>query len=106
MLPNAGNNLSLIDCIYLPCLRGETPVAFPGPLAGPFLVPNLMTLVSTAVVQMYEGLTIQALDFIRAVEQGAGPGVRLPWEFTFTLLLPRQFSINARALIVGLFPCS
>ena len=43
---------------------GGTPVDLLGPLAGPFLVSRLMTLVSTAVVQMHGSLTIQALDVI------------------------------------------
>ena len=56
---------SLLDPIHLPSHRRErTPIALPGPLAGPFLVPTFVTLVSTAVVQMHGGLTIQALDVI------------------------------------------
>ena len=40
--------------LHLPSPWGKgTPVALPGPSTGPFLVPTLMALVSTAVVQMH-----------------------------------------------------
>ena len=44
-------------------------MALPGNLAGHNQVPTMVTLVLTAVVQMYGGLTIQALDFIEEGQQ-------------------------------------
>ena len=63
--PNARDTLVHVHPIHLPSPReGETPVAFPGPLAGSFFVPTLTTLVYTTVIYIHGGLMIQTLGVI------------------------------------------
>ena len=99
--PNARDTFAHIDPIHLPSQRGEeTPVAFLGPLVGSFFIPTLMMIVSTAVVCMQGGLTIQALDVIEGAEVwGTSPHMMHPWEGSLALL-----TLNPSASVPEGFP--
>ena len=93
MLPDARNPHPLTDPIHLPSPRMlETPVVLPDPPIGCFPIPTVMTLVSTTVVQMYGGLTIQALDVIAGADAGIGSG----YPQGLTLALPTLDSLVSR----------
>ena len=65
MPPDARNLHPLTNSLHLPIPRRvKTLVVLSDSPADPFPIPTLMTLVSTTVVWIYGGLTIQALDVI------------------------------------------
>ena len=97
MPPGIRNLCPLTDPIHLPSSRRmETSVVNFGSPTGTYPSPTLMTLVSTMVVWIYGGLTVQALNVIAKVGS-AGAGIESGHLQGLAHILLPLGSINVRA---------